>query len=100
MLLFSNELFMFMSFKYILPQDINSPSHPHPPFLAVLPSGSQDVVDQSVGLCFIILPCLFLLIIYFAMRFKECGDDCVDCEDCTCICGCSPFFPAFSVKNV
>ena len=76
------------------------PLPPPPPFLAVLPSGSQDVVDQSVGLCFIILPCLFLLIIYFAMRFKECGDDCVDCEECTCICGCSPFFPTFSVKNV
>ena len=28
------------------------------------------------------------------MRFEECGDDCVDCEECKCICVCSPFFPA------
>ena len=79
---------------------LSLPPPPPWPFLSVLPSGSQDVVDQSVGLCFIILPCLFLLIIYLTMRFKECGDDCVDCEECTCICVCSPFFPAFSVKNV
>ena len=45
----------------------------------------------GLGLCFIILPLLLFLIIYFAMRFEECGDD---CEECKCICVCSPFFPA------
>lgn len=56
------------------------------------------MADQSVGLCFIILPCLFLLIIYFAMRFKECGDDCVDCEECTTFVVAVHFFPLFQLK--
>ena len=34
------------------------------------------------------------------MRFKECGDDCVDCEECTCICVCSPFFSLKSRTSV